>query len=463
MVLSPYAVQSRENDELKSQEASLVDTARRIAKDRKGRFAVHIHLSNLRPHPRREQFIRIATRTFDHLVTRMDAQVFLLSNLDIMLVTKNTRMADIDESIYKLRALFHEDPIAFADPVTGEDRFCTWFNLLQEYETWLRIVAELASDERNPRRARARKAAASVELAGMDPERLAHVDASLQRLNIAGIIRKQCAVDMAVSPGSARIIFEEYTVSVMDLQRSVAPDVNLLSDRWLFQHLSLTLDRRMLQVMARVPLAIEGMSLNLNIPTVLSDDFAAFQERMKENEGMRVLVELQPIDIFADLDAYTRARAAIREAGFTVIVDGINHLALQFIDPGELEPDIVKIIWSNEVKDLLIGERAEEFALLLDRVGRERVLLSRCDSEHAVRWGIDLGVTKFQGRYIDAMLGATTMAICEKSQTCTLQQCVSRRSAIGGALPRECPNPPMLNAVREITAPKLSRPRRTDG
>ena len=212
-------------------------------------------------------------------------------------------------------------------------------------------------------------------LSAWTPERLAHVDASLQRLNIAGIIRKQCAVDMAVSPGSARIIFEEYTVSVMDLQRSVAPDVNILSDRWLFQHLSLTLDRRMLQVMARVPLAIEGMSLNLNIPTVLSDDFAAFQERMKENEGMRVLVELQPIDIFADLDAYTRARAAIREAGFTVIVDGINHLAPQFIDPGELEPDIVKIIWSNEVKDLLIGERAEEFAVLLDRVGRERVLL----------------------------------------------------------------------------------------
>jgi EAL domain-containing protein (putative c-di-GMP-specific phosphodiesterase class I) len=462
MVLSPYSVQSREADELKSQEASLVDTARRIAKDRQGRFAVHIHLSDLRPHPRREQFIRIATRTFDHLVTRMDAQVFLLGNLDIMLVTKNTRMADIDESIYKLRALFHEDPIAFADPVTGEDRFCTWYNLLQEYESWLRIVAELASDERNPRRARGKKAA-QPELAGMDPERLAHVANSLQRLNIASIIRKQAAVDVGAVPGSARIMFEEYTISVMDLQRAVAPDVNLLSDRWLFQELSMTLDERMLSVMARVPLAVEGLSLNLNIPTVLSDDFLAFRDRMEQSGGGRILVELQPIDIFGDLAAYARARARIRDFGFTVILDGMNHLALQFIDPGELEPDIVKIIWSNEVKDLLIGERAEEFARLLDKVGRERVLLSRCDSEHAVRWGIDLGVTKFQGRYIDAMLGATTMATCEKSQMCTLQQCVTRRSAIGGALPRECPNPSMLNAVREITAPKLIRPKRQEG
>ncbi len=463
MVLSPYAVQSRENDELKSQEASLVDTARRIAKDRQGRFAVHIHLSDLRPHPRREQFIRIATRTFDHLVTRMDAQVFLLGNLDIMLVTKNTRMADIDESVYKLRALFHEDPIAFADPVSGEDRFCTWYNLVQEYEIWLRVVAELASEERNPRKSRARKANQPAELEGMDPDRLAKVDLALQKLNIAGIIRKQAAVDIAMVQGSARIMFEEYTVSVMDLQRTVAPEVNLLSDRWLFQHLSLTLDRRMLSVMARIPLTSEGMSLNLNIPTVLSEEFQVFCDRLQDNGGARVLVELQPIDIFADLAEYTRARKVIRDAGFTVIVDGINHLALQFIDPGELEPDIVKIIWSNEVKDLLIGDRAEEFSLLLDRVGRERVLLSRCDSEHAVRWGIDLGLTKFQGRYIDAMLGATTMAACEKSQMCTLQQCVTRRSAIGGSLPRECPNPPMLNAVREITAPKLMRPKRTEG
>ena len=40
----------------------------------------------------------------------------------------------------------------------------------------------------------------------------------------------------------------------------------------------------------------------------------------------------------------------------------------------------------------------------IDRCGRARIILARCDSDEAVRFGQSLGITMYQGRYIDKLL-----------------------------------------------------------
>jgi hypothetical protein len=50
------------------------------------------------------------------------------------------------------------------------------------------------------------------------------------------------------------------------------------------------------------------------------------------------------------------------------------------------------------------GARAVELKEHVDRCGRARIILSRCNSDEAVRFGQSLGITMYQGRYVDRLL-----------------------------------------------------------
>ena len=84
--MSRSAIQSR----LPSQENLLLDYVRRLEKHKQGRRAVHIHLSGLLPANRREHHIRIAANTFESLVRKLQGQIFVLTNADLMFIFKES-------------------------------------------------------------------------------------------------------------------------------------------------------------------------------------------------------------------------------------------------------------------------------------------------------------------------------------------------------------------------------------
>ena len=50
------------------------------------------------------------------------------------------------------------------------------------------------------------------------------------------------------------------------------------------------------------------------------------------------------------------------------------------------------------------GTRLSQLQEHVDRCGRARIILARCDSDEAVRFGQSLGGTVYQGHYIDRLL-----------------------------------------------------------
>jgi hypothetical protein len=117
-----------------------------------------------------------------------------------------------------------------------------------------------------------------------------------------------------------------------------------------------------------------------------------------------VVIELQPIDIFSDMGAYMFARDFMRERGYRIALDGLNHQILQFIDREQLGFDLLKLIWSPEMADDNSGTRLDTLKEHVDRCGRARLIIARCDSDEAVRFGQSLGSTVYQGHYIDRLL-----------------------------------------------------------
>ena len=397
-----------------SEDGVLLDHLQRIEQTTKGSYAVHLHLSRLRPEFRKRHFLRIAARTFDALVNNRDVTLYMLSNGDFVLMCREVPIDEVDQPINRIRALFSEDPLTFSEVGSPDDRFTSWLDLSQptEYAVFFATVTEIVEAERDRRRRELERGADGRQFSVMrgealEPEILNTINERLKSVRILDLIRQQQAV--AIEGGRAgEVLFSEFFISMSELQQRVAPEINLFSSPWMFQFLTETLDRRMLSVLMRqdptnLPYPV---SLNLNVATVLSTGFQSFHG-MVGNTTHRVVIEMQTVDIFANMTAFEDAHAWLNERGYRVLLDGLNPLSLSFFDPGLLRPDFVKISWSPEFHSGVPAGRLADIRDVISHIGAERVILARVDSEQAIRWGLGLGVSRFQGRMIDRLIQRT--------------------------------------------------------
>jgi len=400
-------------DKSLTQEAVLLEKLARIEENPSGYFAVHLHLSKLRPSNRQAHFIGIAVRTFDNLVNNNNAVLYVMLNQDIVLVCHEVLVEEIDPYIEKVRGMFSEDPIAATDD-EFEDHFSTWYDLAakEDYAAFLSAATELSVEAEKIIDAAKRHNEDAAAGGGGDPltaKNLAAVNQQLQATRVADLIRQQTCVRIA--PGEAgEIVFREHFIAMTELKDRVAPGVNLFTSAWLFQYLTETLDKRILAVVGRKNFADlkDPISLNLNIGTVLSRDFATFN-RAVEDYAHKVVVEFQVIDIFADMNTYGYARDMLQDRGYRVVVDGVSPNALQFFDPATLRPDFIKVAWGKEFEGEADDKgRLNSFKETVQHAGKDSIILGRVDSEKAVKWGLALGISRFQGYFIDKLVYAMT-------------------------------------------------------
>ncbi|MBF0393210.1 MAG: hypothetical protein HQL38_11055 [Alphaproteobacteria bacterium] len=430
--------------EVVTQESLLLDAAERIGRIREGRVAYILHLSKLRPQNRQDAQLRIAVRILEPTVVANRGQIFLLGNCDIVFTTKDAYPTDIENLVYKLRALFNKDPLTFSDSGDGVDRFYTRHDLEYDYEGFLVFSRKMAEEAK--RRSREAPSVGQPQKP-LDPKSLGGVLDRMGTIDVAGIVRRQSAVGMT-DRNTIAVMFQEFFVSVGDLQRVVAPDCNLLTNRWLFQHLSLTLDQRMMGVIGDLALrkAPETISLNFNVGTIATPAFRA----LAQSGQVKLVIEFQVVDAFADIGAYFQACDFLHDYGHKVLLDGLNPMSLHFMDVARYRADLFKVAWSPELPD---GDHPDELRDAFAEIGMDPVILTRCDSEQSLQWAMTMGISKFQGRYVDAMLSAVTMARCDKSAHCTFAQCIQRRGVITGKPRAECGNLDRLDGLPEVTAP----------
>ncbi len=397
-----------------SAEYAFYDYAERLEKHRRGRVAIHIHLSKLQPHNRREHHIRIATNTFESLVKYFDGQLFVLKNNDIVFVARDVPVEKIDDAVLRLRYLFSEDPLAqYADQDGGDVGFCTWYLLERDYARFLALARHFYERSMVVHAEKRLKEAATGmpvnDRKPMTPAQLGKLEESLRNTNLANVIRNQpvCAYAPGVSP---KAIFHELYVAITELEQLLMPDVQVTANRWLFQYLTLTLDKRMLAYLEHETQHLErAFSINLNIATVLSGEFHKFDQNISSNLRGRLVIELQKMDIFSDMGAYLFARDYLHDRGYRVCIDGLTHLTLPYMDRDQLGLDMMKMYWSPELVNL---QNSDTFARLKENVGSggpTRIILTRCDNDDAINVGQSMGINMFQGRAMDNILANHTV------------------------------------------------------
>jgi len=377
------------------QETLLVDTLDRMRRNPEGRKVVHLRLSQLLPPNRTPVRIKIVTRMFRTLESGRNAQIFSMSNDDLVMIVTSGAQRDVNNILHRIRKLYEGDPITVED--TNGDRFVTWYDL--------QLDAAMAIHAAQMMRQEAQQAQPQVVqqgLPGLTPPLLDDVQKKLAFANVAPFIREQVALRVNAATKDAAIEFYEFFLSVGDIQRAIAPNLNLLGDRWLFQDLSRTMDQRMLETILRHPLARGSgcISLNLNLETVLTPAFGTFLERVEK--GQKVIVEIQAIDLLTNINMYLDIRNVLSSMGHAILVDGLSTTTLQMLDVASMKPDYAKIVWAPELLDMMDPASNRNAGHMVQEIGTDKVILSRCDSPAALAWGLKTGISVFQGHFLDS-------------------------------------------------------------
>lgn len=394
----------------------MLDYAARLTHHVKGRRAVHVRLSLLSPANRREHHLRIVMNTFEPLLRKFEGQIFRMWNDDIIVAVKDALVAEIDDYVVKLRFLFSEDPLLSQETQPGRE-FCAWYDMAKDHPKFLKAAQDFAAGaaQHRKRMIAAHATASSGKNAGatvlkplttLTPVLLDRFETSLRGLDLSTIIERQmiCALQ---PDGKPKPIMCEHFVSIQALQNRLLPGVDCLSDRWLFQHLSQSLDLRILAALPEMtkPNSLP-ITLNINISTILSAEFLKFDTAIRRIGQQAMVLELQSIDLFADMGSYVFARDFAHERGYGLALDSLNHLTFPLMDRAKLKLDFEKIQWSPEIVRDIGGDRREAFVQAIQQAGTSRVILCRCDDQSAIDFGRDVGISLFQGRHLDRMLAA---------------------------------------------------------
>ncbi len=394
---------------LPSQEHLLLDYVHRLEKRKAGRRAVHIHLSGLRPFNRRQHHIRTAANSFEILIKALEGQLFVLRSSDLVFIYKGETQPQVETAVQQVRFLFSDDPLL--EEETDGRSFATWYDVEADFDEILHLAQGWVDAEQGPpgegrKRPDARTALRARQDQGdpLTPDVLGRVEVALERADLSNLVRRQsvCRVDKHMVPEA---VFSELFISIRDLRETLLPGVNLLSNRWLFQHLTETLDKRMLVMLSRNDaITVSGeISFNLNVSTLLSPEFTAFDDNMTAGRRGVMIIELQEMDIFSDLSAYLFAREFAHEKGYRICLDGLTHHTMSLIDRERLGADLVKLSWHPEMVDA--GEEMhEEIRAMVGLAGDSRVVLCRVDNREAVDFGQSMGIRMFQGRYVETLI-----------------------------------------------------------
>ena len=405
-------------------EKYLLETLERITKNRNEYKILYVNISKLKPKNRHPKFVKIITRLFDDLVSIANSTMFVLDNGDFAILGKNITDKIINDAVEKLRRGLITDPIWTS---RSSSEFTNVYQPEEFDDFYKKIEAMINEDARvndeifrNP----------------IDAGQIDAVKEHLDMVNLVDVVKHQGVIRLENSSNYRRL-FDEYFVAVKDLSRNFDKNVDLVGNKWLFLYLTQTLDKKTMAsfVVSDVKNRTGKISLNLNLSTINTPDFINFEQYIK-GQNQSIIVEVQPIDILNNMRAFINTKEKLHKLGHEVLLDATSLEMLQSLNIKSLGFDYVKLFWHDLMEEY--NPQSEEIKSLFEEIGVNKIILAKCLSENALRWGIKNGIRAFQGPYIDMLEVAMIRKNCPNGKRCTANDCLKRKKMISGNVRNMC-------------------------
>ena len=239
----------------------------------------------------------------------------------------------------------------------------------------------------------------------LDTKELSKIITTIQRTNISETLRSQpiCALPSKNEP---KVLYNETYVNISHLSRLLEIGVDIFSSMTLFKHLTKTFDKKVLSSLKEKAANKNkfAASLNLNVSTLFSEEFASFDAVLTDSKKSSTILEIHIADIFENIPRFIMARKIVQKLGYRVCLDGLDSFGFTQIDRKSLGCDLAKVQWHPELNTEDGKKKKEKLSKAVEKCNPKRVILCRCDNEDAIEYGKSIGVSLFQGRYIDKLL-----------------------------------------------------------
>jgi EAL domain-containing protein (putative c-di-GMP-specific phosphodiesterase class I) len=406
-------------------EAKLVEYLSSIREDAAGWLGVCFAFSSLMEQYRSEYQIKIALNMIKDLLKQDEGQVYVCRDATVYVLVKGSTKQQLEKVVFQLRYLFMDDPLAYTQDGEENPEFCSMYDLATEFDAFAALARAKMLEGKRGREVAVPPAAAAVGVKNnsgflqqvkqiastatnmrfLNATSLAHMERDLTNADLTTVIRRQ-PVCAAIPDMMVRRVFDELYINITHLRQMMRVEADLLSNRWLFKYLTELLDYRVLHMIQHNPSRYMELpiSLNLNVKTLMSDEFLEFDASIKPSIKVSVVVELQISDVFDDMRAFIMARNAVQKLGYRVCLDGLSDLSFTQVDREKLGFDLVKLQWNADIPSDLQTRENKKIADMIKLCGPNRVILNRCDNRKAVDYGQALGISLFQGRYLDKLM-----------------------------------------------------------
>jgi hypothetical protein len=234
-------------------------------------------------------------------------------------------------------------------------------------------------------------------------EHIAKVESSHRQLGdarFADLFVRSQQIALSDPARSLTPVMTEFFISMAAIRQHLLVGVDMRHNKNVFNQLTVTLDRILLKCIDRVRRPDQRCSLNINIESVFSNEFEAF-ERRSLNSLRPFNFEFRLADVMANFTEFTAARDLIQSRGGTVAIDGLSPQMIAIIDLAQLQANMAKVFWQAGLAPELVRRQAQFEKL---RSAGVVLALARVDDPEGLATGRDLRFGLLQGFEIDRAL-----------------------------------------------------------
>lgn len=393
---------------MSDQNSQFLAHLKKLSDQTSGFLAVHFHISELPASKKSRDSLSAAISQIAPLKSwYRDTELFLLRNLDIVVVTREIPRHNLAAICASVQEVFlGKMGVSFTNVYGALGEFYTIFDLSSAADygkllTWAEGAAGVSA---------AAPPSGGAAPAPSEPKKLAdtatltRIKEGLLRTDVSPMLLAQAAYSIGEG-GSVSVLFRENYIAVKVLENTFSPGVSLTANRWQFNDLTEDLDAAVLRLLANPEerASRRRFSINLNLSTVASDKFTKFDADLTPEQRQNIVIEINKTDMFESPRLWVKFVPRLRDRGYRVLLDSLHYEAVEFIDVDSIACDYAKMFWSADIMKL----PPDQFAKLQARVGRRNLpqfVLARCDTADGLRFAKSAGIQVLQGRLIDNMV-----------------------------------------------------------
>ena len=376
--------------------------------------ALYLNLRMLQDTPYMQQNKNNMVDVFMPLIRKAMAKTFVLPNNDMLVIFNKKAQDEIDSCMVRIHFLLQDDAkVRDADNLETAGIAIFYDLAAEEADLAKKVVAacQKTPDRQKEQQERQRFSFFNTSNRHFQRELTTDMLAKVQKIisvaDFSSFIRRQ-AICAVIGKSFPQRVFEEVFVSIPDMRDSLLPEVEITANPWLFLALTETLDKRVLEIISRHDdgALIGNFSININVSTILSDDFLRFDDSINGSMRQSIILELQLVDIFSDIRSFILAKTFAQARGYKICIDGITVDKLKYLNRTKLDCDLMKIVWHPSFVDVINEDK--HFMDYVNKAERAKIILCRIDDANAVEVGNSLGINLYQGRYIQRLLNAAS-------------------------------------------------------